>query len=1041
MKEDAHNSEIPKALIDQIKEGNVVLFLGSGALIGAFHKNGNKAPVGRELASILVRQFLDEDLNDSSLSIVSELAISEYDLYTVQKFIADYFEDFEPSDFHLKIPYIKWKAIVTTNYDLVIEKTYSKVSKKQQTLVKFIKDERIDDKLKTVNDLQYFKLHGCITEINNPSLPLILTTDQYVTHKRNRERMFERVVDLARNHTFLFVGHSLEDSDIREILLKLDNDLTARMRSFIVAPNIKPAIERMLQTKKITALNFTFSNFIDQITKKIDFEKLDKEIDEKLKLDLNITLLKRISSLDNKPSEDLINFLKNDVYILDDDTKIKIIQPKEFYRGSTYNITPIVQNLDVRRNIENGISTEIFLNSEKNQQNLFSILGHAGSGKTVLLNRIAYEGFKSFNKICLFLNKEVLLNPEPIIELYNLLKERIFLFIDNAFSNELEIIHLIERAKKESVLLTLITAERLNIWNVECSRIKFYCTNSYVLKYLSESEIVSLINLLEIHDSLGYLKNKPREVQYKEFEEKAGRELLVALYETTQGKSFQEIVVDEYNSIPDESAKYLYLTVCLLHKLGTYARAGLMSRVHNITYNEFEDKFFKPLELLIFSKKDYYINDYIYETRHRLIAEFVIDSIFSDENIRFDEYIKLINNLDIDYDADKVAFLHLTNARKLLNNFKDPSKIRHIYSIASIKSYNDDKLFQQQAIFEMESNGGSLITAEKLLNDADKISKHSNPLIRHSLSELLLNKAFSTQNLLEKKKLIRDVEIICESILNNKYITAHPFHTLIKSKLHLLEIYLKNDDNYAFEKTVKETESLISKALQKFPDESHIIESSSNFNKIIQNEPKALQLLEEAFDANKKSTYLCRSLANIYESKGDIPKAIETIETTLNSNPGDKELNFKIGYLLIKLNEIENLDNIIHYLKRSFTKNDDRYHAQFWYARALYLNNQIELSSTIFKSLSIANLDPKIKSSIRGYCKKPDGELEIYNGEIYSIYSNFGFIKRNQIADTIYFNLFENEHTSFENLNRDSRVSFNLAFNYKGPIAVNVRII
>lgn len=1033
--------DIPKPLLDQIKEGNVVLFLGSGALIGASHKKGNKAPIGKELANLLVEKFLEADLKDSSLAIVSELAISEFDLYTVQKFIADYFEDFEPSDFHLKIPLFNWKAIVTTNYDLIIEKTYSKVSEKQQTLVKFIKDERIDDKLKTVNDLQYIKLHGCITEINNPQLPLILTTDQYVTHKKNRERIFERVVDLARNHTFLFIGHSLEDSDIREILLKLDNDLTYRMRSYFIAPNIKPAIERMLQTKKITTLNLTLSSFLEEINQKIVFDEQDNNFENNLQLNLDKALIKRITDLQNRPSKTLINFLNFDVTIIDDNPNVETINPEEFFKGSIYNISPIIQNLDVRRNIENGISTEIFLNSEKSQQNLFSILGHAGSGKTVLLNRIAYEGYKSFNKICLLINKEVLINPEPIIELYSLLKERIFLFIDNAFNNELEIVHLIERAKKESVLITIITTERLNIWNVECNRIKFYCTNFYILKYLSESEISSLINLLEAHNSLGYLKNKPREVQQREFEEKAGRELLVALYEATQGKSFQEIVVDEYNSIPDEAAKYLYLTVCLLHKLGTYARAGLISRVHDISYDQFEEKFFKPLESLIFSKRDYYINDYIYETRHRLIAEFVIDSIFADENIRFDEYIKLLNNLDIDYDADKEAFLYLTNAKKLLNNFRDPSKIRQIYSIANKKSYNDDKLLQQEAIFEMESNGGSLFKAEKLLNEADTISNHTNPLIRHSLSELLLNKAISTENILEKKKLIRDVEGICESILKNKYITAHPYHTLIKSKLHLLEIYLENDDNYAFEKTVKDTELLISKALQRFPDESHIIESSSNFNKIIQNEPRALLLLEEAFNANKKSTYLCRSLANIYENNGDIPKAIRTVETTLNSNPGDKELNFKMGLLLIKQNETENLQNIIHYLKRSYTKNDNRYHAQFWYARALYLNNQIDDSTPIFKSLTFANVDPKIKSTTRGFIKKNDIEFEIYTGEIYSTFSNYGFIKRDQIGDTIYFTLNDNEHTSFEDINRDSRVSFNIGFNYKGPIAVNVKII
>ena len=37
-------------------------------------------------------------------------------------FIKDYFEDIEPSDFHKLIPTFTWRALFTTNYDLLIEK-------------------------------------------------------------------------------------------------------------------------------------------------------------------------------------------------------------------------------------------------------------------------------------------------------------------------------------------------------------------------------------------------------------------------------------------------------------------------------------------------------------------------------------------------------------------------------------------------------------------------------------------------------------------------------------------------------------------------------------------------------------------------------------------------------------------------------------------------------------------------------------------------------------------------------------------------------
>lgn len=1038
---------IPKALAEQIKDGNVVLFLGSGALRGAIHRDGKEAPTGPQLGKIIVEKFLDDNCSSLSLSIIAELAISDTGLLPVQQYIADFFNGFEPSEHHKKIPNYRWKSIVTTNYDLVIEKSYSQCKSPKQTLVKFIRDERINNKIQTVNDLPFIKLHGCISTINDAELPLILTIDQYVTHKKNRTRLFNRVNDLAKQHTFVFVGHSLEDSDIREILLNLGNDLSARMRSYIVAPDVNPAMERLWGTKKITTLNCKFSEFIEKLDEIIDVDSIPDGNSINV-LNNDNPILQRLFSSPNKPSEILINFISNDVIYPHSSLLNDTITPKDFYKGNSDNLGSIVNDLDVRRGIEEGILTEVFLDAEDGSQKLYSILGHAGSGKTVFLKRMAWEALNKLGKNCYILKKDILLNIDAIIELFSFLKERIYLVVDNANNNEVEINNLIERSKKENIPITIITAERKNIWNVECNRVKNHLNHAYFLNYLSTKEIEDLIDLLEIHDCLGYLEGKPRDTQIKEFEDRAGRELLVALYEATQGKSFQEIVYDEYQSIPDEKAKALYLTVCLLHSLGSYTRAGLLSRVHDVGFTEFKEKFFKPLEFLIFDKRDYYINDFVYESRHQLIAEFVVESVLFNEQMRYDEYVMLLNNLDIDYDSDKNVFLYLTNAKKLLKFFRDPSKIREIYKIAKEQSYKDDKLLQQEAIFEMESNGGSIETAEKLLLEADELTNHRDNLIRHSLSELLFIKATSANTLIEKKKLLNDVDKICKGLIQKRNFSAHPFHTSIKAKLYLLNVYIENSEDYAFEKLVKETESLIAFAIQQFPDEPHIIEAESNFNEIINNHPKAISLLEKAYEINKNSPYLSLRLASIYEFNGLLEKAIKTIKDTLSTSPGDRDLNFKLALLLAKQDEKSEIQNIKHYLKRSFSPKDNRYHAQFWYGRILYLNNEIPESQAFFSELSKVNISHKIKSTIRGVIKDSDSFVS-FKGEILNLNTNYGFIKRDGLGDTIYFFMLNSYASDFEdesnksidisNLRRSERVTFNIGFNYRGPIALNIK--
>ncbi|HFZ1281473.1 TPA: hypothetical protein ACIJR0_004989, partial [Klebsiella aerogenes] len=118
--------DIPHILSQNINSGRVVLFLGSGATIGAKTQSGKEAPKGNDLANILSKEYFGEEKTTKTLSSVAELAISETDIHTVQQFVKNYFDEFEPAEFHLKIPTFRWIAIYTTNYDLVIEKAYQR---------------------------------------------------------------------------------------------------------------------------------------------------------------------------------------------------------------------------------------------------------------------------------------------------------------------------------------------------------------------------------------------------------------------------------------------------------------------------------------------------------------------------------------------------------------------------------------------------------------------------------------------------------------------------------------------------------------------------------------------------------------------------------------------------------------------------------------------------------------------------------------------------------------------------------------------------
>lgn len=389
---------IPKPLIDHIKDGQIVLFLGAGATLGAAHPKNIPPPIGPKLAKLVSKKFLNSKFDNHPLAHVVELAISETDLFRVQEFIYSIFIDFYPSEFHKLIPKFLWHAIATTNFDLIIERAYENVPDQLQELVVFKKNgERIESKIKSRRSIMYVKLHGCITDINDPEVPLILAPDQYVTHRKGRSLLFERLRGLSYEFPFLFVGSSLDDYDIRTILLELTDLKKAQPRSFLIKPGISDVEKRLWEGKKITAIDLKFKDFLVQV---------DSILPEKTRVlsalpsKIDHPIFKRFFvSEEVQPSESLMTFLSRDVEYIHKGCKTEDINPKNFYKGYFTDWSPIINDLDVKRRITDNILSEIFLVTEEGKKEVvefYALKGHAGYGILLVCYGYRPNGSKRF---------------------------------------------------------------------------------------------------------------------------------------------------------------------------------------------------------------------------------------------------------------------------------------------------------------------------------------------------------------------------------------------------------------------------------------------------------------------------------------------------------------------------------------------------------------------------------------------------------------------------------------------------------------------
>lgn len=1026
--------EIPGSLENNVKEGKVILFLGAGASKPSLNAKGNNAPNGNELRDLICDRFLGGKYKDQSLSQVSGYAINETDLRTVQDFIKQIFENLIPTVAHKKMCHFYWKALATTNYDLLVEKAYQDCRDAFQQPIPFIENgDNVEEGLRgSTSNIRYLKLHGCITRISNPDCPLILSNDQYIRNEKGRSNIFKQLSELACDYPIVFIGYQLQDYDLLRLLQELSTEMgPIRPRFYAILPNIDQVEIRYWEHEhKIALLKGTFEEFLDDLDKRIP--KNTRKLANLLSGDTN-DISERFTYKESVLSTSCKSFLDVDVeyvkYI-----KSKTIDPKIFYKGLPPSWAPIEQNLDVRRNLCDQILVDHFLiNEEEHSKKMELILvkAYAGSGKSILLRRIAWEASHDYDHFCLYLKPHCYLNPSAVKELLSLTFGRLFLFIENIVEHYKEVDQLSRILGKDSGRLTIIASARTSEWNMLGSDLVNKVTQEYELKYLASNEIKNLLYLLEKNNSLYALESRTPEEREKTFQERAGRQLLVALYEATHGKTFEEIIENEYLNIVPEEARLIYLTVCVLNRLDVYVRAGIIARIHGVPFSEFKDRFFAPLENIVEIQENRIIGDSVYVARHPYIAQIVFERVLKSEEERFDHYLTCLAELNVDYSGDKRAFIQMVNHKSLNTLFKDHLKIKRIYETAFKIMGNDSRLLQQKALYEMNRENGNLNDAEGLLIQASKLSP-SDLNISHSLAELKIRYADRAKTALEEEKYLNEAQDLAKNIKRHKYENTYGYHTLAKIYLRRLKKHLQDEttSDQIITSNIKELESCLLEGLQYNLNDSYLLDAEAKLAELLKDKKRVLDALEKAHSINPSQTFIAVRLCRWYESNNELEKACEVLRKSLAANPAERRLHYEYSRLLIRLSG----DNseLLHHLKRSFTDGDDNFDAQILYGRTLFLTGNLIEAREHFKKLSERNVSQELKTKI---VYPIDQEFFGKIGKKEVVYC---FVVRDGDGEFIYSHISNFEKSLWESLQMGNRVKFKIGFTTRGPRAFDM---
>ncbi len=265
-------------LFELIRKEEVVLFVGAGMSIYAGYPNGEK------LSKFFYENLPDHIKNDLTLTKnLPQLTDDIYNLYngnndylieTLKKVFDKKPTSADTHELLAKIPH--FKTIITTNYDTLIESTNYNIE-----VIRNSKDYANADLKKQL----LFKIHGDLTY---PEGIILTNTDynRYFSKSQEHTVFWNAVKDKLASSHVLFIGYSMDDSNINVIIDKLINELGEnRKEMFFVTPYVSAPKKAFLQRNNITVYRATG-------------EELIKESYEDLKLNYFPDLSKGIGTAD-----------------------------------------------------------------------------------------------------------------------------------------------------------------------------------------------------------------------------------------------------------------------------------------------------------------------------------------------------------------------------------------------------------------------------------------------------------------------------------------------------------------------------------------------------------------------------------------------------------------------------------------------------------------------------------------------------------------------------------------------------------------------
>ncbi len=211
----------PSRLVEDIARGRCIFVVGSGVSASSSTADGRKPRDWKSFLQEALTRYLPthsdfsfiQGLIDSEQYLLALQAIKRcMDSGTYYSLIEEEFSfpDYEPSDVHDAIVDIGPKVIVTTNFDLIIEKAIPRQAFRK---VIYNNANNFTDLLRSNTQVLVYA-HGNVDDINK----IVFTKEQYFVAKKDYPEFYNILEAIFMTNTILFLGCGLNDPDMSLLL-------------------------------------------------------------------------------------------------------------------------------------------------------------------------------------------------------------------------------------------------------------------------------------------------------------------------------------------------------------------------------------------------------------------------------------------------------------------------------------------------------------------------------------------------------------------------------------------------------------------------------------------------------------------------------------------------------------------------------------------------------------------------------------------------------------------------------------------------------